>query len=190
MPKKIVKTVYFFDDLSDDAKEKALENYRDCNVEFDSWYEYVIDDHDGKLEEKGYTSPVISFRGFASQGDGASFTAGVNLEKWLKNHKRKTYYKRLLSAESIGDFTAKIIRTDHHYSHENTVRAEVECSDSVHSLAMELESELTRDVRELSREIYKALENEYFYQTSDESVKDTIISNEWTFTEKGKPDNG
>jgi hypothetical protein len=39
---------------------------------------------------------------------------------------------------------------------------------------------------DLSQEIYKSLESEYDYLTSDEIIAESLIINEYEFTEDGK----
>jgi hypothetical protein len=83
------RTLYKFDELSDDAKAKAIEANRDWNVDDSSWYEFTYDDAERMGEMLGITidqeacktmggstvyKPSIQFSGFWSQGDGASFT--------------------------------------------------------------------------------------------------------------------
>jgi len=48
-----------------------------------------------------------------------------------------------------------------------------------------MEDNITDCLRDFMREIYSTLRSEYGYLTSDESVDDTIIANEWEFTETG-----
>ena len=87
MPKIIETVVYTIDELSDDAKEAARSWYRQIGLH-DEWYDFVYDDFEricGILGIALRTSPVklgggdtrdkshIYFRGFGSQGDGASF---------------------------------------------------------------------------------------------------------------------
>jgi hypothetical protein len=47
------------------------------------WYEFSIDDWTTALEQVGFTDAKINFSGFWSQGDGASFTSGLDIEKLL-----------------------------------------------------------------------------------------------------------
>ena len=41
-------------------------------------------------------------------------------------------------------------------------------------------------LRDLARWLYRQLEREYDYLSSDEAVDETIIANEYTFTEAGR----
>lgn len=47
------------------------------------------------------------------------------------------------------------------------------------------EKELTQILRDFANWMYKSLETEYYYQTSDEACKETIEANDWEFTEDG-----
>ena len=49
-----VKTVYSFDELGEDAQEKAIENLYDLNIDYD-WWEFVFEDADE-------TSEVLDFQ--------------------------------------------------------------------------------------------------------------------------------
>lgn len=80
-------TVYDFDELSEQAKQKAIEDYRIDGLEYD-WWDYIYEDADRiasmmgiEVERKsvplmsGKTrqDPAIYLTGFSSQGDGACF---------------------------------------------------------------------------------------------------------------------
>lgn len=87
MPHTIEKTVFNFDELSDRAKDRAREWFREGNLDYD-WRDAVYEDAAQcaailgiDLRQKpvklmnGSTrhDPAISFSGFWSQGDGACF---------------------------------------------------------------------------------------------------------------------
>jgi len=44
-----------------------------------------------------------------------------------------------------------------------------------------LEKDISQEAVHLGRHIYKALEEEFDYQTSAEAVEDTLIANEYTY---------
>lgn len=188
-----VKTkVYKFDELSDKAKEKALEQFRDINTD-DNWYESVYETWKEKLEAMGYSDAEIMFSGFWSQGDGASFTCdSIDLLKWLKCHRRTGYYRILVKPiKEYSQLTASIERNNSHYVHERSISAVIhddiyESNDKIEKKYIELEKELDLDAETLSSEIYKSLEKEYNYLSSDECVTEMIIANEYEFTVEGK----
>lgn len=87
MPCIIERTVYKFDELSDKAKERARDAYRDHDLHYD-WWDAVYEQAVEAAEVLGITidtkpvtlrngnvrlDPRIYFSGFCSQGDGASF---------------------------------------------------------------------------------------------------------------------
>jgi hypothetical protein len=186
--------VYNFAELSEEVKEKALDNLRDINVDFDDWHDFMLEEFEVELTALGYIDPEIGYRGFYSQGDGAHFTASVDVEKWIKSHHMGREFPALLRyAKKGGYISAGIVRSSSFYDHEYTISAEIEL-DSDASEKAELESQrfenaILEDAREQSRKIYRRLEKEYEYLTSDEAVKETIEANEYTFTKSGKLDN-
>ena len=190
--------LYEFDELSKAVKAKVLERERYINVDDDFWHKYQLEEWEGKLEELGFDDPKISYSGFGSQGDGASFTCPhVDIEKFLTAQKKRSEFKALLKAMRDGkiEVNASVISIDHHYSHEYTVRAELEVlpdEDGYTNFFNDgnvLENIITETVRALSHKIYKELETEYFYLTSDEQVIETIKANEYTFTASGRMEN-
>lgn len=78
---------FTFDQLDDAAKEKAREWLRDANEQDPDtyWSEPIIDEWKTELEEMGFLDPEISWMGFWSQGDGASFTCNrFDFDKFFK----------------------------------------------------------------------------------------------------------
>lgn len=72
--------------LSPKAKERARDNYREGNLDYE-WWDHIYEEWIAELEEMGWRNPEINFSGFASQGDGASFTAtGLDFRKWAAWH--------------------------------------------------------------------------------------------------------
>jgi hypothetical protein len=194
-------TVYTFDELSDKAKGKALDECRDWNVNDSFWYEFALEDWKEQLQASGIEDAEIHFTGFWSQGDGASFTGRVDLPAWMKATKKAGKYRALYNAAiGEGDTTASatLDRIDSHYYHEYTVRAHISVDASsdiyyndkerwerLNDQATEIEQELTAWHERTARTIYKELQEEYEYQTSDEQVAESLIANEVTFNENG-----
>lgn len=93
MPRKIEKTVYTFKELLDaagdpespvtsKAVQRAREWLQEVSTSYD-WWDDTFETWKEALDQIGFENADISFRGFASQGDGASFTANVNLPKLI-----------------------------------------------------------------------------------------------------------
>lgn len=148
----ITKTVYAFDELTDDAKERARDWYRGCIDEYD--YEFTLDDfitiaqiigisfatHDVKLMSgKTRSEPNIYWSGFASQGDGACFEGTYSYAPEaparIRQHLSDEEILRItdeLNAIQCGrillnrpTWEAEIRKTSSHYCHEHTVSIEV-----------------------------------------------------------------
>ena len=66
---------YSFEELSPEAKKKAIQNHYDININYDGWSDGVIEGFKEDMAEIGIEDPEVQFSGFYSQGDGASFTS-------------------------------------------------------------------------------------------------------------------
>ena len=73
MPIKRITTieVYRFDELEDEAKQRAIDNNRDWNVADSDWYRYTFEAWRQLLSSIGIEDAQIGFSGFGRQGDGA-----------------------------------------------------------------------------------------------------------------------
>ena len=224
--KTIETTVYTFDELSDSAKQKALDADRDRDVDH-NWWEWTYEDFISQVALKGYgvQAKDIQFSGFWCQGDGASFTGSVrktseevlallpcDLAAKVKLHHAKC---RLLNIDPINlELSAIIERSDSRYSHSNTmeiVEAEFAdrnwsrcnmgpcfCSPNWPDVCDEREALLRgvglvsltplllEEAKGLADELYKSLEQEHEYLTSDEHIAEYLRGEEEAFTEDGE----
>lgn len=245
MPKTIKTEVYTYEELlklaekhkgTDEGKswsraaEKARDWLGEANTDFE-WWEYTYDLWKEALDQIGFENANISFRGFASQGDGASFTSSVNMRKLLnflanppqgkdcveadkdgkeifgpyivhhvKGVNGNQRYNRLIKLVEAGQLSAKVIRTDNHYSHENTCdfrledqpdtfrRSYPKCDYPLtESLLTSLEETAEELRKDICKAIYRQLEEEYFFKSTDENeLKEFAEANEYTFTDTGK----
>ncbi len=92
MARTITKTVYRFDELLDlheqgKVSKRAVEKAREWLTEGQTdhqWYDYLFELWRDALDQIGFTEAEIAFSGFWSQGDGASFTASVDMERLVE----------------------------------------------------------------------------------------------------------
>lgn len=187
MVKQVLKTVFELDEV----KEKAIEENRYINVDFDNWGDYVIEEWKEKLKNIGFCNAKIYFSGFFSQGDGACFDNDayhMDLDLLLKNvdltdeEREKIYNLK-------SDFELTIERIGFHYCHENTRVINLEQfyieDEESKNLLYHFEN-LLEDLREsLCVQIYEDLEKEYYSLTSDDAVYETLQANEYYFEENG-----
>ena len=188
----VTRTLLQFSELSEKAQERAIQRFRDINTDHE-WYDPAVESLTEELENAGFNDPKISFSGFWSQGDGASFTSKTahieSLIDALKDSLHYPKYVRFLT--KIADYlSVSVERIDHRYSHKYTTRAVVDSclpGRRVHleALINRFEEDVESLRLELSNTIYQTLEKEYEYLTSDEVVTEAIESNEYEFLEDG-----
>ena len=207
MPRIVKTTVYELKELSEAARERARAWYRDACFDH-AWYEFVYEDFEtvcGLLGVTLRTSPVslmgggtrqvpeIIFRGFWNQGDGASFQGSYAYAAGAARAIR-AYAPRDAELHAIVDALTDIqrrnffqlivrIRQRGPYCHPYTMTINVE-RDSPTGQDPTDDAEALRD---LARWLYRRLEREYGYQSSDAVVDETIAANDRTFTAQGQP---
>ena len=196
-----IQTEFKFKELPKDIQEQIIEKYRDINVYYDQWEDFEIDEFKSKLEKMGYSIPDIIYRGFGSQGDGASFRADVLIDKYIKKHLKKLIkgginlfdLRAILKGIENGMYCrCQITQNDHHYCHHNTMHINLEMEDDPDGLESELSETLTRlenfileEAQGEALKFYRQLEKTYDNLTDDEAIIETIEANEYTFDEYG-----
>lgn len=188
------QTVYAFDELDDAARERALTYFREREAEdFGSFaaedvIEVFKEEH---LVPFGLHDATIYFSGFWSQGDGACIFGRVDLGTWIRKTGNYHRFRKVYNRAVAYDVDARIERGFGRYFHEYTVQAHVETNtsmwldDDYWAQERQVEDELTEWIRERSREVYKALEEEYWYRQEDESIIELIEANEYEFDRMG-----
>ncbi|MDE0454192.1 MAG: antitoxin of toxin-antitoxin stability system [Gammaproteobacteria bacterium] len=210
MPRIVETTVYELKELSGAAKERARAWYRDSCLDHD-WHEFVYDDFETVCGLLGVTlkthpvplmgggtreKPQIFYRGFSSQGDGASFSAtyeyAIGAARAIRAHApRDTDLHAIadtLQAVQRRNFfqLAADVRQRGRYCHEYTMTIDVERgSPTWQPMTDGAEDTVIEAMRDLARWLYRQLEREYDYRTSDAVVDETLAVNAWTFTEAG-----
>lgn len=173
-----------------ELKQKVLEKYSHINVEHD-WHESVyINFKTMTALQHGFLAYRIYFRGFGSQGDGAMFEGCVNdFTKFVSD----TRIKRLIQNGTIG-FDMQFKHRGNYY-HEKSYNANMVESDyttidenlhpNIYNYLEKLESEIKEQYETICKQLYRMLEQEYDYLTSDEAIMQTIESNGYEFDSDG-----
>lgn len=172
---RIVETkVYPFTELSAEAKKKALEKFRDVNVDHSQWCDFLLEQFQEELKAKGFEDPEIHYSGFGSQGDGACFTCSkIDLEKWNSNYAGKGLF-------------INITHSSHYYYASSTDIIVSDDSDALNAdETATLEKMLEKERTDLGNDFYKRLEEFWMNMQNDEQVKETIEANEYEFTSDG-----
>jgi hypothetical protein len=211
MPRIVETTVFHLDELSEQARDTARAWYRET-APGDDWHEFVFDDFEAICAILGVRlatrsarllgggtrqKPCIWFSGFGSQGDGACFDGAYVFAKGarkairarapkdgelhriadaLQTIQRRNFYQLRADANQRG-------RGCHEYCMTISVERDSPANQQMTADAEDTVVELLRD---LARWLYRQLEREYEYQTSDDVTDEAILANEYTFTGNGR----
>lgn len=209
MPHVKSKTVFYFNELSDAAKERARDWYRGLESEdFDT--EFVIEDAERMGEILGITfdrkaiklmgggtatRPTVYWSGFSSQGDGACFEgryryakgANVAIRKEAPEDKVLHRIADDLLAIQRKAFYRLHARCDHrgHYYHSGCMQVDAWDCDNEYATSVDNDG-IEQALREFADWIYRQLESEYYWRMENEQVDDSILANQYEFTEDGR----
>jgi hypothetical protein len=211
MPEIIETTVFRLDELSDAAKTKARDWYREGAFDYD-WYEFIYEDIERVCAILGVElrtipvrlygggtrqQPCIWFSGFWSQGDGACFEGRYGYAPGALRRLRDYAPKdaelhriagalQAIQRRNFFQLHARITHRDRYY-HEYCMAIAVERESSAYQdMTADAEEVVIEALRDLARWLYRQLEREYKYQTSDETVDEAILANGYTFTANGR----
>lgn len=197
--------------MDEATKAELLDKYRDINVDFEDWSDYVVDQFKEDMRKIVDISNVY-WSGFWSQGDGACFECYVSSEDWYAlmtelgydpdgsdrvfyefmkthgyidvkhtghycHHKSVTFYDRVPKPQDYEDEDLIYFYAPYKCEVCDTKAASwvaLMRNASVCALVRDVEEYLTDKMQEL----YRLLEKEYKYLTSDEAVWEAIVANE------------
>ncbi len=182
--------VMTFDELTPESKEKAVEQFRQINVEDYEWWDSIYEMF--KEDTTEFDVEKIYFSGFWSQGDGAMFEySGISEElvhEAIDSLDISKYKREAMKSEVV--FSAKGTHRGH-YCHERSCHHimyfEVNDIDRenidqlFYEHHVELEDFIEERYRDLAHKLYRSLEEDYEYLTNEEAIIETIIANEYEF---------
>ena len=195
--KTITKTydVYKYNELSKEAQQKVIEDNHDINIDYE-WYESDFECMIEELTKKGFDDANIFFSGFYSQGDGACFTANLNVKKLMKYYKLTTKYTNLLKKY---DIPGTVKADNHQYCHSNVMYVDIELDaivdiktlsiaqqDTLNDVEEELRIKIFEIAKDEADKIHTTLQKTYEHLTSEDVIIETIKENEYVFLKDGK----
>lgn len=186
-------------------REDLINKYRDINVDGRGWWEYIEGNLKEDLEDIGFDLDQMYFSGFWSQGDGACLTGRMG--DWKKFcAKVPEFVKDFPNYAIYLQDEGANYKVEHHghYYHENCTSHEFEdeLQYGMDELGDDALDDMTPDgmmrygiykaaltegdvgewlkehFKSLMRKLYRDLEAEYDYLTSDEAVWESIVANE------------
>lgn len=167
--KTIEINLYKFDELSDEGKERAITNNYDINVNYD-WWEFTY------MDAENIGVQITSFDCYtgkiaASFIDNAIDTANLI----IANHGENT--------------DSYLLATDYIKKRNEILTNMEDIVDDENSYAYELEGDMEQlneqFLYDIKQEYLSILNKEYDYLTSEEQIKETLIVNDYDFTEDG-----
>jgi len=200
MPKKREILIYTFGELSPEAKQKAIDDYRHKGWAFDEFHAENLTEwfsEDLKSEWGIEADPKkIYWQLSYVQGDHLVFSGDVDLDVFLKKVGEFDKYKPLKDGKDwmaqarvtessrgfgSGTMSGEAELTDYEYDEESP-----EEYDKLEALTVELEETVKEGAREAASELMSAGYKEIEYQSSDEVISESIEANELEFDENGK----
>ena len=186
--KTIEIKLFTFDELTPEVQEKVIKKNWSINID-DVDERETIAEYEQELVELGFTNAKIYHSGYGSQGDGLSFDAIIDMDKFCDTIAEKRI-ATLISNGVIENF--KISKTSYanHYCHEYTRYIDVPFIHTFKASNVEAFLDTLKDKIEAIRlehcqKYYRALETTYYSLMSEESIKETLIANEYTYREDG-----
>lgn len=188
------KKLFLFDELDDKAKQKAREWWCSDGLDYE-WWENVYEDAITIGKKLGIEIEHVLFSGFSSQGDGACFEGRYEYRKgWRKD--LEAFAPKDIKLFEIGTSLQALqkrhfyklfanVKHNGHYYHSKCTYIDIDAGMDGNIVSIEDQDELCDLLREFMDWIYRRLESEYDYLTSDESVEESIRINEYRFDENG-----
>lgn len=209
----ITTHLYSYAELPAESQARARDWMREQMAGDNTFAEFVTLEFRDLLRQLGFTvkSEQITWSGFASQGDGAAFAGywnaeGCNVAAWLAE--RPCSFTDSLGVPQIcesniawhraaGPIASMAVQfpkatatietptrgRGHHMIIEDCDFGVASESPQPHATA---QATLTQMVRDLAAAYYRALETDYDYSMSDESIAQDITANEYEFTHYGR----
>lgn len=170
-------TLYSFDELSEEAKQKAIQNLSDINVDYEWW---IITYEDAK-------NIGLFINGFDLDGNKHVKGYFINSAYESANDIVREHGKDCDTHKRATGFIAKWDKAVKDNSNGiDTERVCEEKESDFDAIADGLESEF---IQGILSDYANILQKEYDYRISEEAIIETIKANDYTFTEKGKLEN-
>lgn len=205
MPTTKEITVYNYDELSEKAKEKARNAWRESNLDYD-WWDSVYEDAADVADILGIdlrqkrvtlgngswrTDPEIYFTGFYHQGSGSSYCATYRYANGAVR-KIKAYAPRDTELHRIAMGLQEVqrrnfyrLRTEVRSHRDTRICVSVWDSHDEYRDLGDSEDDITTLLNDFNDWIFTQLEKEYEWLTSDEQVEESLRDSEYEFDEDG-----
>ena len=176
MPLTLTLTLYKFEELSDDAKQKAVDSMRNINVDHD-WWDYIYEDADNVGLE------ITEFDIYRGTIKGKLNEDLLVSCKTVRTDHGKDCDTFKTAKQYLAEYCDGFIK----WLSENEVDIEESRLDSFEDYTWSSEAQVIANEYEkaLLEDYLSILRKDYEYFTSDDMVIETIEANEYLFDEYG-----
>jgi hypothetical protein len=185
-----------YKDLAEDVKKRLRDKHRYVNISYLDWWDGVYAWAKEDAAKFGLGIEDIYFSGFSSQGDGASFVGELRFNECDVtdlNEGAKELYDVLAGMygliKIVEDYSALRVYIEQrgNYYHENTMGFGYTCynADAIDPIIDTKLEEVEEALRGYARWIYRTLEKDYDYLTSDEAI-DEYLDDYTDYNEEGE----
>lgn len=184
------KEIYKFEELTPEVQQKVVDNNRDWNVDY-NWWEFAYDEIEEYWSLYGIRIVRNKRSGMYFNLDRGSYfyADDVYVEDYGKLRRALGICKRSLEGQILDGNVRFGIR--HFGGGDAKTTVEVVWSGDIRDddgkISEKLEDQITELVDNLCSQALSDLQREYDYLTSDEAIRESIISNESEFDWEGNP---
>lgn len=185
--------------VASSQRTALLEKYRYINVDYATWWHCVESDFIEDMKQVGIQVDNVYFSGFWSQGDGACFVGCLDNALTYLNHHHVDQFPMLRKLIEMGGSVWATSKHRGRYYHSSSVSIDAECEafwqctnpkselqeaviqrwdGMVDKEIVDFEAALAEQWRTYMDDLYRRLEEEYDYLTSDDAVWDTLEAND------------
>lgn len=185
--------VYSFEELSNESKQIAIEDYRNTMDYSEQFSESFVDSAKCAIEDEGFDkdSITVAYSLSYSQGDGVSFTGVITLTKIVDILTNILGAEKTKTAKLLASMVEQIYSTGnkgrYSYAHHSQIIAEYNDIYPNISYILDLMVDIVKHTymslcKQLEKEGYEMIE----YYESDKYITEEIINNELYFLSNGK----
>ena len=185
--------LYTFNELSEDAKQLAIRNYRNNNQE--TFMDFFTEDAIQQIQEAGFRAPIKLAYSFSySQGDGLSFSCDYfdsNVLHDIFKDVLGSVFKDKTIEFLINNSEFRLRGNNGRYAYASAsdidfdIDSRLEYRHNVQGLFQRVQLRLIDIYIGLCRKLEHQGYNEIEYQSSDEYISEELIANEYEFTADG-----
>lgn len=185
--------IYKFEELSKEAKEKAIENQRSNEGYLDyEWFSYLQEDFIEELNTigvdcEGFEWDLYRSRDFKAEElnvtDNQKLLKSAGLTKWLIINELRADKTEIYDI-GLDEYGKADVEFEQKEDYDYEQWSDEEYSDREKE-AEEIEDKITEFIKEKFKKFWERLNKDYSYLLSDEGIKNDLEANDYEFNADG-----